>query len=42
MTATAFAPRIEAATSPALVDDPIHGERPLLRGRLHQAAFIAS
>ena len=42
MTATAFAPSIEAATSPALVDDPIHGERPLLRGRLHQAAFIAS
>ncbi|MEO1062956.1 MAG: hemolysin III family protein [Actinomycetota bacterium] len=42
MTATAFAPNLGATTTEALVDDPIHGRRPLLRGRLHQAAFVAS
>lgn len=42
MTATAFAPSIGATTSGTVVDDPINGERPLLRGRLHQTAFVAS
>ncbi len=42
MTATALAPRIGATTTETVVDDPIRGRRPVLRGRLHQAAFVAS
>jgi hemolysin III len=42
MTATAIAPTTGAITTGTLVDHPILGDRPLLRGRIHQLAALVS